>query len=424
MQSTSPALALALASAVLCTTAQAAVLRVPQDFATIQQAIDTAQAGDTVSVAPGIYTGRVTFGGRDIILESTDGPATTILDGQQKRAVVVFRSKETRATILRGFTIRNGRGDTGGGVVINGASPTVTHNIIADNSACNGHGIAATSSGALITHNEFRHNVKTYCDGGIGGGAIAIIDGVDAARKKVPPYLEFSDNLLEDNENTYGGGIFINGAYKAQVLRNVIRDNHADDGGGYYAYGDTYTLVADNLLYANQATRGGGYYALAFPNNPVLTSLVNNTIADNFAVLGPEMYLEGSFGQIHMSNSILWTTHGQSVGLYCLSSDGAPPHFNTNIIATDDIFVTNGVCEQVLYRKGNSSARPGLEPDYSLAPDSPAIDAGTDALSAGQPGDLLGNPRIVDGNGDGVAHVDLGAIERPRAARPAPVVAR
>ena len=56
-----------------------------------------------------------------------------------------------------------------------------------------------------------------------------------------------------------------------------------------------------------------------------------------------------------------------------------------------------------------------------LQPSSPAIDRGsnfvdTDRFHAGQqplgPLDLDGNPRIVDGDGDGAAIVDMGAYEK------------
>jgi hypothetical protein len=55
--------------------------------------------------------------------------------------------------------------------------------------------------------------------------------------------------------------------------------------------------------------------------------------------------------------------------------------------------------------------------DFSLRPGSPAIDSSySPPLAADEsPTDLAGNPRVVDGNGDGVAARDMGAFEAPAA---------
>ena len=60
--------------------------------------------------------------------------------------------------------------------------------------------------------------------------------------------------------------------------------------------------------------------------------------------------------------------------------------------------------------------------DYSLSSGSPVIDAaGTDPANGET--DLAGSPRVVDGNGDGVAARDMGAYEYQPPPRPAPPAA-
>ena len=52
--------------------------------------------------------------------------------------------------------------------------------------------------------------------------------------------------------------------------------------------------------------------------------------------------------------------------------------------------------------------------DFHLQPDSPAIDAGDNAVFSLSSTDFDGYPRIIDGNADGVAIVDMGAYELGR----------
>jgi hypothetical protein len=57
----------------------------------------------------------------------------------------------------------------------------------------------------------------------------------------------------------------------------------------------------------------------------------------------------------------------------------------------------------------------GFTPTHALVPGSPAIDAGgtdcTDATGAPLLADQRGQPRLVDGDGDGTATCDIGAFE-------------
>ncbi len=116
-------------------------IHVPGDYATIQAAIDAAVEGDTVLVDDGVYTGEgnkeIDFRGKAITVRSKNGPENCVIDCENSGRGFWFHSSETRDSVLRGFTIQNGRveDDNGGAIYCDGASPTIVGNIITDNSA-------------------------------------------------------------------------------------------------------------------------------------------------------------------------------------------------------------------------------------------------------------------------------------------------
>src|SRR5271166_2334599 len=142
----------------------ARVINVPGDRPTIQAGIDAASNGDTVRVSPGTYNENINFNGKEIQLISTGGPALTTIDGGNKAPVVTFISGETPSALLSGFTLTNGTstfdtGYNGGGVFINNASPTISGNVITQNSTCGGGaGIAVLTGSPVIQNNNISNN--------------------------------------------------------------------------------------------------------------------------------------------------------------------------------------------------------------------------------------------------------------------------
>jgi len=205
-----------LAAACLATAtfaAQARVIHVPAEVATIQGAIDAAVNGDRVLVSPGTYLESIDFNGKAITVASEKGAEVTIIDAGGQRSVALFHSGETRRSVLRGFTLRNGNAAdyplTGGGVAIYQASPTIENNVVTDSSACSGNGIAVYFSSALVRNNHVHNNRQRGCGGGTVGGGI-LVSGADGA--------EISDNLIENNQTDLaGGGIGMNGAGTALI---------------------------------------------------------------------------------------------------------------------------------------------------------------------------------------------------------------
>jgi hypothetical protein len=84
-------------------------IHVPAEITTIQGAIDIANTGDTVLVAPGSYAENIDFKGKAITVASEGGASATVLDGSGVAPVVRFGSGETGNSILQGFTIQNGQ---------------------------------------------------------------------------------------------------------------------------------------------------------------------------------------------------------------------------------------------------------------------------------------------------------------------------
>jgi len=192
--------------------ARGATLRVPDDYAAIQAAIDASADGDTVLVAPGQYviTEPITFRGKAIAVKSEDGPdETTIRMGTptdpERASVAVFESNETSDSVIDGFTITGGKGSleasrnecVGGGIFFNASSGTVRSCAIMQNTAMHGGGILCTN----------------------------------------PCSPNLIDCTIAENsaELGHGGGVFAYGGSSASVTNCIIRDNAAT--GTWYEVG-------------------------------------------------------------------------------------------------------------------------------------------------------------------------------------------
>jgi len=400
--------------------AEASTLGVPQDYPTIQAAIDAAVNGDTVTVAPGTYVENINFHGKAITVASAQGPSQTVIDGGALDSVATFTSGEGSGSVLNGFTLRNGRSDfstpgfgDGGGIRIQSSSPTIRNNVITANAACNGVGISVRFGSPFIQANTITANVRQGCSGGTGGGGIQV---VGAAAAKI------IDNVISDNVMTSGdgGGIALFAAGTPTIQGNVISGNTASGlspcagGGGISMVNNSDADIIGNLIVGNSAGCGGGIQWLV-PSGARGPLLVNNTIADNDGALGSGVYADGFDAGVKFFNNIVVAKAGQTAVLCTISFDPTPPTFQSN-----DVFAQSGVrygggCTDQTGANSNISADPlFIDPaggNYNLQVSSPVIDVGTNAAPKLPSVDINGDPRVADGDGNGVAVVDIGAVE-------------
>ncbi len=217
----------------VCGVVWADQLHVPDDYSTIQAAIDASIDGDTVIVADGIYTGDgnrdIDFGGRAITVKSENGPVNCIIDclggiGDQHRGFI-FKNNEGANSILDGFTITHGYIGSGGGIYCTYSSPSIFNCIIKKNIA-----------------------------------------------------------------GDYGGGICCYRSSSPAITNCVIKGNRAcDRGGGIYSFNKSYPVIANCTITDNSADRlDGGLYAegagltiknsIVWDNVPTQMTLFQSTI--------------------------------------------------------------------------------------------------------------------------------------------------
>lgn len=398
------------------------VHHVPADFTTIQQAINAAVNGDTVLVSPGTYLERISLGSKLISVRSTDGPEVTIIDATFLGTVVTIASGATRDTIVEGFTLTRGNGGSdAGGVRISSASPIIRNNIITDNrGGGSGNGIASQFSSALIVGNRITNNRNSgNSSGGGGGGGIYV--GGNPCPSNPPPTCgtEIRNNVIEGNTASFftsGGGIDIFAGGPVKVIANVIRDNATRvDGGGIALANSADARIENNLIVGNRLTlpdsRGGGV-AWGTPSGTRGPFLINNTIVDNIATHGSGVHADGFDVAARVINNLIIASPG-ATGLECGDfNDPFPPIVSNNNVIASGAAPYAGLCANAGGTSGNLSVPPTFfaSGDYRLAPGSAGIDAGSNTFAT-ETTDLLGAPRIVDGDGSNGAQVDIGAHE-------------
>lgn len=268
------------------TISSAAVINIPIDYPTIQQAIDNANDFDTLIVQPGSYFENINFHGKKILLTSlfylgndTSYISGTIINGSNPvnadtGSCVIFSSGEDSSSVLQGFTITGGTGTKwldahgagtyceGGGILIDFSSPVIRFNRIINNVAVNVSGVS-----------------------GAGGGGIRISDGN-------PQLL---NNVIAFNLGRYGAGIVLN--YTGCIIKNNLICYNAgaqnfNGGAAIWALsnlGTTPKIIENNTIYENRSSTGTGGI-LSWSTN---VTLRNNIIWGNRSVNSSQILLAG-----------------------------------------------------------------------------------------------------------------------------------
>lgn len=347
----------------------------------IQAAIDAAAPGDRVLVQPGTYVEHIDFKGKAIHVLGPGGAAATILSGSGSLGpVVTFHAGETPASVLQGFTIRDGvhqpitqRSGYGGGVSAWGgvsgiASPTIEDCVIRDNQAIQSPG-GGVAGAPVMRRCVLVDNYSSDQDGAAVYGAPTMTDCLVASNFSLDGdgggvavtggTAQLEDVTFVENRTRYGygGGLAVKAGAHASVTRCVFVLNTADFlGQGSVRGGAVYVAPgATAVLDRCTVTQNGG----KVPSCP------GTCPEDTGGVYGPAV-VKSSVVRDNAASQ-LWSVASAN---YCNVQGGA---LGVGNFDADPLFVFPGS-------------------DLHLRPGSPCIDAG--------------DPNVVDPDG---SVADVGA---------------
>jgi len=363
----------------------------------------TVPSGQTLTIEPGV----------DVLFNSWYSltvNGTLNADGTESAPILFGGGHETAGWLGLRFVgasdnssltyaiVENGRAtgadplNKGGGIYIDGSSPTISHSTIRNNFAkYSGGGIFLNNSNATLTANTIINN-QAGQGGTSNGGGLAIF---------------YSDPVVTDNVIS-GNTVFISGGYTTP----------SGYGGGLFLRSSNATftgnLISDNHVNAssNSNARGGGLYLYygspVFINNTITGNSLENTATGYYAVKeGGGIYTYHS--NPTFVNTILWNDAPQELfaNNYGVNSTYTIAYSDIqggqNGIVTNNSVIVNWEAGNIVQDPQFVDAASG---DFSLGANSPSIDAGTAFFEWN--GTVLVDLSLTDYNGSAP---DMGAFE-------------
>ena len=381
----------------------------------LRQAILDANANpglDTIDFATGLSGTIVLTSGELQITDDVtiDGPGADRLSVSGNNASRVFEVDAGTTAAISGLTITGGWAAYGGGIV-NSGTLSVTNSTLANDSAI----------GDPVDPVGLANGSASFGGGGIyNSGTLSVTNST----------------LANDSASVGGGGIYNSGTLSvtnSTLANDSVSYPHnwlVSVGGGIF--NDVGTVTVMNSTLANDSAACGGGIA-----NSGTLSVMNSTLANDSAIFNPIVVDAGlgggiaNFGTVTVINSTLVNDSAAFGGGGGLFNRGTATLNNTIVanspsvgdVANDGTLTgshnliedgSGGLAGTITGdpKLGLIAPNGGPTQTMALLADSPAIDAGSDALAV----DDSGNPLTTDQRGPGFPRivnntVDIGAYE-------------
>ncbi len=396
---------------VLTTTCSWATTRgVPIPYPTIQEAIDAAETGDTVLVAPGTYTGpgnkNIEFTLNVITVMSEAGASTTVIDCLNEGRGFRIVGGSGTGSIIDGFTITNGNEGDGGGIYCYSSYPIIRNCILdGNNTASSGGGIFCFGTSdtntveiddCIFKNNHSNSGAGIYCTHAspeitncfIEGNSVNLWGGGIHCHTSSPTITNCE--ILGNAASERGGGIYCDGNSLPRITDCTISGNSTlDDGGGISCSGNSNPNISSCFIAQNIALDNGGAI-WCYNSDPEITNcMIFENTADN---VGGGAFLNSNSDPKITHCTITDNSAGVNGGGICCDY-GSSPIIKNCILWNDspqEFYIISGDPD-VTYSdvqggwpgEGNIDSDPlFVDPgsdDYHLQRGSPCIDAGIDA---------------------------------------------
>jgi hypothetical protein len=256
------------------------------DAPTIQAGLDSAAAGDTVSVACGTYNeAGIMMKSGVMLLSETGQPGCAVIDAEWVDTVLDCHDCDSTTTI-RGFTITHGAPGPpvvppgyGGGMYSDFSFQRVENCRFVDNAAGGGAGVCIWYGSPKFVNCVFSEN-----DGGSGGGIFmtaseAVIEGC----------------VFDANTAGYGGGIFCSESSPLVSSCTMYANRASQTGSGMYCLGNCDATVEKSIISFSQLGRAVYCeYEGEYPTF-ICCDIYGNTGGDWIGCIADQIGVDGNF---------------------------------------------------------------------------------------------------------------------------------
>ncbi|MFH2050323.1 MAG: right-handed parallel beta-helix repeat-containing protein [bacterium] len=270
----------------------ASVINVPDDFASIQPALEAAEVGDSILVGPGTYYENLDFVIKNLYVSSTDGADATIIESVTGNTPTVRIYYSGNCT-FNGFTVTGASGAPG--ILVYSSNTTVTNcDIWGNHASYRGGGIFIDVYSSInLTGNKIHHNISDDIGGGISVYFTdeTIISQNEIFENEAPRgsaiysgfggrdhLMVFSHNLIYRNKNL----IPLNSSVYLDTDDNICYNNTvALNEGGFFVRRDNNNIIHSNIIAFNEI----GYITSSNSSVARYNCIYGNGLGDTSAYL-------------------------------------------------------------------------------------------------------------------------------------------